>query len=108
MEVSVRDLGRHRILIIHGDVDLYNVADLKNEINNNLQDDVQSIVIDLANTNYMDSSGIGALVVAKKKMSVKGGEFALLNIQESIFYILKLATLDKFFTIYQDESEIEA
>ena len=57
--------------------------------------------------NYMDSSGIGALVAGQKKVKTKGGKFALLNIKEDVLNILKLATLDQFFTIYSDENEIE-
>jgi len=39
-------------------------------------------------------------------MKVNDGKFALMNIGEDVLNILKLATLDKFFTIYETETEI--
>ncbi len=107
MEVSLRDLDKHKILVVSGAVDLYNVGDLKDAVANVLAEDLESLIIDMGGISYMDSSGIGVLVSTKKKIIAKGGKFALMNMQDSIFYILKLATLDQFFTIYKDESEIQ-
>jgi anti-sigma B factor antagonist len=56
--------------------------------------------------NYIDSSGIGALVAGMKKMKAHGGQFALMNIHDDVFIILKLATLDKFFIIYDSEDDL--
>jgi anti-anti-sigma factor len=66
----------------------------------------ESVVIDMKEVNYMDSSGIGALVAGQKKMKAFGGRFYLMNLHDDVLNILKLATLDKFFTIVQDESEL--
>ena len=108
MEINVRDLGRHKILEVQGDVDLYNVGELKQSIFKLLDtDDVKSLIIDMKGISYMDSSGIGALVAGQKKVKNKSGKFALLNIRDEVLNILKLATLDQFFTIYESEADIE-
>ena len=108
MDITIRDLGRHKIMSVDGDVDLYNVGELKKAIFALLDDqEIRSLIIDMKNIHYMDSSGIGALVAGQKKVKVKGGRFALLNIQEDVLNILRLATLDQFFTIYESESDIE-
>jgi len=60
----------------------------------------------LKDVNYMDSSGIGALVAGQKKMRAHNGKFALMNIHDDVLNILKLATLDKFFTIYESEEDL--
>ena len=107
MEIIVRDLGKHKLLAVQGDVDLYNVGELKQSIFKLLDgDDVKSLIIDMNGISYMDSSGIGALVAGQKKVKTKAGKFALLNIRDEVLNILKLATLDQFFTIYESESEI--
>jgi anti-anti-sigma factor len=54
----------------------------------------------------MDSSGIGALVASQKKMRANNGKFALLHIHEDVLNILKLATLDKFFKIYDNADDL--
>jgi anti-anti-sigma factor len=106
MEVNIRDHGEHKILGISGEVDLYNVGELKKTLFAVTEGTVQSVVVDMKNVNYMDSSGIGALVAGQKKMRAHGGRFALMNIHEDVLNILKLATLDKFFKIYESEEEL--
>ena len=109
MNINMRDLGKHKILEIVGDVDLYNVGELKETVFNLLDtEDVQSLILDMKGINYMDSSGIGALVAGQKKIKSKGGKFALMSLKEEVLNILKLATLDQFFKIYADETEIES
>ena len=108
MKINTRDLGKHKILEVEGDVDLYNVGELKLSIFKLLDtDDVESLIIDMKGICYMDSSGIGTLVAGQKKVKKQSGKFALLNIRDEVLNILKLATLDQFFTIYESESDIE-
>ena len=108
MEISIRNLGKHKIIEVVGDVDLYNVVELKQTIFKLLDtEDVQSLIIDMKHISYMDSSGIGALVAGQKKVKTKGGKFALMNMREDVLNILKLATLDQFFKIYDNEGQIE-
>ena len=108
MDVNIRDLGKHKVIEVLGDIDLYNVGELKQAIFKLLDsEEVQSLIIDMKGISYMDSSGIGALVASQKKMKTKGGKFALLSIKEDVLNILKLATLDQFFTIYENEGQIQ-
>ena len=107
MQINFRDQGEHKILSINGEVDLYNVGELKKILFAATDGSNKSVVIDMRDVNYMDSSGIGALVAGQKKMKALGGKFLpSLNISDDVLNILKLATLDKFFTILKDESEL--
>jgi anti-sigma B factor antagonist len=106
MEIEFRDIGEHKIIQVSGEVDLYNVSELKKALFSITDGKHHSIIVDMKNVNYMDSSGIGALVAGQKKMRAHNGRFALMNIHEDVLNILKLATLDRFFKIYESEDEI--
>ncbi|MCX7633269.1 MAG: STAS domain-containing protein [Turneriella sp.] len=107
MDIAFSDVGQHKVVRIIGDVDLYNVGDLKRAVFGLIDEgEVNSLVVDLSKVNYIDSSGVGALVAAHKKMKTQGGKFALLGPTEDVFNILKLATLDQFFKIYENESQL--
>ncbi len=107
MDISFGDVGNHKVVRVIGDVDLYNVGDLKRSVFELIDEgDTNSLVIDMASVNYIDSSGVGALVAAHKKMKTQGGKFGLLSLTEDVLNILKLATLDQFFKIYQSEAEL--
>ena len=107
MDISFADVGNHKVVRVMGDVDLYNVGDLKRSVFELIDEgEMDSLIIDMANVNYIDSSGVGALVAAQKKMKTQGGKFGLLSLTEDVLNILKLATLDQFFKIYENESQL--
>ncbi|HNR87492.1 MAG TPA: STAS domain-containing protein [Spirochaetota bacterium] len=106
MEIEFRDMGEHKIIQVNGEVDLYNVSELKKALFSVTDGTSRSVIVDMKNVNYMDSSGIGALVAGQKKMKAHNGRFGLLNIHEDVLNILKLATLDRFFKIYEGEDEL--
>lgn len=107
METKTRTSGEYTILEIDGDVDLYNVGELKKTIFNMVdEEDITKLVLDMQGINYMDSSGVGALVAGHKKLKGVDGTFVLLNIKEDILNILRLATLDQFFTICDSEDNL--
>ena len=106
MDIEFRDHGEHKIVEVSGEVDLYNVSELKKALFSVTDGSNPSVIVDMRSVNYMDSSGIGALVAGQKKMKAHSGKFALMNIHEDVLNILKLATLDKFFTIYETDEDL--
>ena len=106
MEISFSQIGEHKIMLVSGEIDLYNVSKLKNALFSITDGQFTSVIIDMSNVTYMDSSGIGTLVAGQKKMKALNGKFALMNIRDDVLNILKLATLDKFFKIYSNKEEI--
>ena len=106
MEIELKDIGEHKVISVSGEVDLYNVSELKKALFSVTDGTYSSVVVDLKDVNYMDSSGIGALVAGQKKMRAHNGRFALINIHDDVLNILKLATLDRFFSIYEDENDL--
>lgn len=71
------------------------------------------IVLDFAQTTFVDSSGIGALVMCLKAARSRQIELVLRSVKPEIMMILALADLDRHFTIEPDvslesSSQIEA
>lgn len=107
MDIAFENVGNHQVVKVSGDVDLYNVGDLKRSVFQLIDDgDIESLIVDMKAVNYIDSSGVGALVAAHKKMKTQGGKFALMGLTEDVLNILRLATLDQFFKIYEGDSQI--
>ncbi|MBE7439743.1 MAG: STAS domain-containing protein [Spirochaetales bacterium] len=67
-----------------------------------LKDKPQRIVLDLKQTEYFDSSALGALVAFMKDVKAYGGELVLCNLSRSLLTLLKLSKLDMLFTISDD------
>jgi len=107
MEYTVNDESNHRFIALQGELDLYKTGKLKKKLLEELDDDVESLVIDMTDLKYMDSSGIALMAFLQKQMKNLGGTFAFLNVNEEIMNVLKLAALDNFFKIYKSKEEVK-
>lgn len=105
MDVSIQDIEPHRVINISGDVDLYNVQELKDVLYGAIDENIQSLVVDMKDIFYMDSSGIGALLGAHKKMKKQGGFFSLANMQKETWEVFRLASLHNFFSIFENTDQ---
>lgn len=97
MEVTSYEKNANIVIEIKGDVDINTVRDLKAAIFDALNTNKKRFIINLENVNYMDSSGIGVLIITLKKTHITGGEFYLCNVPEHIKKILKLTQIHKIF-----------
>jgi anti-sigma B factor antagonist len=58
------------------------------------------VVVDLSQVGYMDSSGIASMVEALQASKKAKQSFALANVSESADRVIRLARLDRVFTIH--------
>lgn len=107
MDIHCRDLKEHKILELKGDIDYFSVSELKNAIFKLIHEKTPSIILNLKNVEYMDSSGLGLIVTAHRVMKNYNGKICLVNVCDDIRVILKLATVDTLLTIYNNDKEIE-
>lgn len=61
--------------------------------------DLKSVVLDFADTRFIDSSGIGSLVICHKLCESRGAKLRLVNVPHQVMMALSLTELDKVFHI---------
>ena len=67
------------------------------------------IIVDLSICEYIDSTFLGALVIALKKISERGGEIKYVNPKPEALYLLKLTGLYSVFNLYRtDEDAVDS
>src|ERR1700737_562710 len=64
----------------------------------------KKIVLNLADVNYIDSSGIGELVSSFTTAKNQGGELKLLNLTKKVHALLQITTLYTVFDVKEDEA----
>ena len=85
-------------VILGGEVDLSWSAQVRREVLTALTR-APKVAIDLAQVSYIDSSGIAALVEGFQNARGKAQPFELVRVSPAVMAVLKLARLDRVFTI---------
>ncbi len=80
---------------------------LRHEISDVIAKDVKTILIDLQNVTFMNSSAIGALVAAFKAVRSEGGNLSLCSLTDQVRIIFEITKMDQIFDIYADRHEFE-
>ncbi len=94
--MTVVDLGG-RIVLGDGS------ALLRKTIRSLMDSDRTKILLNLADVDYIDSSGIGELVHAYTSVKNRGGELKLLHLTRKVHDILQITKLFTVFDVYSDE-----
>ena len=105
MELKIRKNGDVYIIDVNGEMDLYNSYKLKELVMKMLEKNVKSFIINLEQVDYIDSSGIGALIYicsTIKKMNLK---LYISNIHGSVKKVIELTKLMGYFLIANSVEE---
>jgi anti-sigma B factor antagonist len=60
----------------------------------------KKVVFDLSEVNYVDSMGVGILVMCSGKMQRAGGELRMASLQPRIVELMKITKLDQILLFY--------
>jgi anti-sigma B factor antagonist len=74
-------------------------------INQELEESVIYCIIDIANINYMNSSGLSMLIRILTKFRNRDGDVALVNPSDSVRKLLVITKLNAIFTIANSKEE---
>jgi|SRR6202047_5265292 anti-sigma B factor antagonist len=104
LRATYRDAGMITVVDISGRITLGEGSALLRKTVRELLDDQRTrIVLNLADVNYIDSSGIGELVSAFTAVKNRGGEMKLLHLTKKVHDLLQLTKLFTVFDVYSDE-----
>ena len=96
MEFFVHRRGNTIVVDVPQTLVIGNRQELKHLILDPLERGTTQFVVDLRRTSYVDSAGLGALIVTRKKVVAQGGELWLANVNEDLKLLLTLTKLDAF------------
>lgn len=99
MELKIRKNKEVYIIDVSGEMDLYNSYKLKELVMKMIERNIKNMIINLDEVDYIDSSGIGALIYicsTLKKMNLK---LFITNIHGSVKKVIELTKLMGYFPI---------
>ena len=99
MELKIRKNGEIYIIDVNGEMDLYNSYKLKELVMKMIEKNVKLFVINLEQVDYIDSSGIGALIYICSTIKKMNLNLAIANIHGSVKKVTELTKLMGYFPI---------
>jgi anti-sigma B factor antagonist len=107
MEMNVTRRDKALVLQLAGEVTIDNAQELKEETRRLIESMAENfLILDLAEVPFIDSSGIGFLIVLKSRCEEKGKTLALFRPSSQAERILSLVQLDSFLRLAKDEAEL--
>jgi anti-sigma B factor antagonist len=76
-----------------------NAANFRDAVRTALSPQVNSLEVDLSESRFLDSSGLGALIALHKSIAAKHGQMRVLNPTATALQILELTRLHRVFEI---------
>lgn len=97
---EVKQQGPWTVLEVAGEIDLHSAPQVRNNINTRLEEGQTQIAMDLAGVEFIDSSGLAALISGQKKAAEASGSLVLVSPTEPVKRALSVTGLDKIFKVY--------
>lgn len=107
MEIEVQTRMKDNVTVIDvtGEVDLYTAPRLEEALGRAAAATPPFIIVNLAQTTYLDSTALRVLTAALKRVRERGGSIALAQAQPRIAKLFSLTGLDQVFSLCGTEHE---
>lgn len=96
-----------KVISPQGILDGTQAKEFRTEVDQSLRDGAKIILVDFSDVTFMDSSGLGALVLALKAIRSKESKIMLCSINEQVKMLFELTSMDKVFKIFADKEEFK-
>lgn len=100
LSMATRTVGDHTVLVVGGEVDVYTAPRLRERLVEVVEQGARHVVIDLSRVEFLDSTGLGVLVGARRRLLPSGGTVRLVCSQERLLKIFRITALDSVFSLF--------
>jgi anti-anti-sigma factor len=102
LDVVAEDLGAWHALHVHGEIDADTAPVLRQACADAVREGHASLIIDLSDVPFIDSSGLSALLSAKRRVAAAGGRLRLVTEVATTLRLLQITGLDEAFDVRPD------
>lgn len=98
--VDDRPLGDEGHLVsVAGEIDLFTAPEFKQRIGAPIDAGAVRLVVDLSQTTFVDSSSLGVLIGAHRRLRRRGGSMTVVTDNDAIVKTFRITGLDGVFTL---------
>ncbi len=107
MLIETERIGPNLIVQVDGELDLETSPLFREKVESKLNqyEMIKHLILDLKKVNFIDSSGLGAILGRFKRLSQQGGRLSAVNVSPQVKRIFELSGLLKIMEIYSDRQQ---
>ncbi len=100
LDLHAERRGESALVSLRGELDLSTAPPLRELLARIFADEPpESVVVDLSDLGYLDSTGLSVFVTVQKRAKAAGIDFRLSNPNPSVRRLFQITALDQFFTL---------
>jgi len=97
-----------QVVIPSGILDSTQATSINAQVDEALDTGAKTLLVDLKETTFVDSSGLGTLVSALKRTREKGCQMAVCSINPQVKMLFELTSMDQVFEIFENREAFDA
>lgn len=107
MSLEIRESEREgvTILALKGRLTVGEASSIRDKVNELLAQGRKNVIFDLGNVDYIDSTGLGSMVICYTTLKKAEGALKLLNLNKRNIELLLLTKLHTIFEVFSDEQD---
>ncbi|WP_245716336.1 STAS domain-containing protein [Micromonospora humi] len=95
------------VVEVAGELDMSTTPQLRDRLLEVVQGGARVVVVDLAGVGFMDSSGLGALVLAYKDLRERDGWLGLAGVRPPVRQLLSVTSVDRVIGLFDTVRDAE-
>jgi anti-sigma B factor antagonist len=99
LKLSVSEESGRTVVVAEGELDLYTSPRLRESLTERIDGGARQLMVDLGGVTFVDSTALGVLVSALKRVRAEGGDLELRAPTPSARKVLEITGLNRVFTI---------
>ena len=101
----LRPTGDVAVVVVQGEVDLFTAPQLHEALISGIEDGVQRLIVDLSEAPFIDSTGLGVLVAALRRLQSRGGHVDVVCGRANVVRTFEVSGLLGAFGLYATREE---
>lgn len=100
LSLATRVIGGYTVVEVRGEVDIHTAASLRERLVEVIDGGADQVVVDLRGVDFLDSTGLGVLIGALKRLRLAGGDLVLVCDSEKLLKVFRITALDRVFALH--------
>jgi len=100
MQVNSTVDGARAVVTASGELDVATAPELRSYLHKLIDDGASTLIVDLSDVGFLDSTTLGVLISVHKRLAEAGGVVELVIPHARLLRIFQITGLDRVFTIH--------